>query len=239
MGDAWFQDRSLRRMLAFRDAGTAVVFVSHNLAAVELMCQRCVWLDRGVVRAIGPTAEVLRAYLDTLDEADAELAAEGAWLSVSRVDVLRADDRPTDWLTGAEPFTVRVVGQAARHAGRTGLRGQRARRPRAALRGQHAHRRQLAGRCCRPVRSSSAASSSAFDLAPGEYRVEVKVKQNVRTNYYEPRVLARFSVPGVADGAGAAVAATWRVEREQTLDRTAARVAARVGQMPSLAATEP
>jgi hypothetical protein len=37
----------------------------------------------------------------------------------------------------------------------------------------------------------------AFDaphLAPGRYRVEIKVKQNVRTNYYEPRVKATFRV---------------------------------------------
>src|SRR5579859_4488664 len=39
VGDAAFQDRSLRRMLEFRDQGrAAIVFVSHNLAAIELMC---------------------------------------------------------------------------------------------------------------------------------------------------------------------------------------------------------
>src|SRR5207302_486353 len=38
VGDAAFQDRSLRRMLDFRERGqAAIVFVSHNLAAVELM----------------------------------------------------------------------------------------------------------------------------------------------------------------------------------------------------------
>jgi ABC-type polysaccharide/polyol phosphate transport system ATPase subunit len=238
VGDAWFQDRSLRRMLAFRDAGTAVVFVSHNLAAVELMCQCCVWLDRGAVRAIGPTADVVRAYLDTLDDADAELAAEGAWLTVSRVDVLRADDRPTDWLSGAEPFTVRVVGQAARELiGPVFV---------VSVRGDHgplfAGNMHIDGNWPDALPAGPfelRCQFDAFELAPGEYRVEVKVKQNVRTNYYEPRVLARFSVPGMAADAGAAVAATWRVEREHTLDGTGARVAARVDQMPSLAATEP
>src|SRR4030095_7116042 len=63
VGDAAFQDRSLRRMIEFRDQGrTAIVFVSHNLAAVELMCERGLWLDRGAVRAAGPTADVIRAY---------------------------------------------------------------------------------------------------------------------------------------------------------------------------------
>jgi hypothetical protein len=35
-------------------------------------------------------------------------------------------------------------------------------------------------------------------LRPGRYRVELKVKQNVRTNYYEPRVKATFEVRGEA-----------------------------------------
>jgi ABC-type polysaccharide/polyol phosphate transport system ATPase subunit len=69
VGDVAFQDRSIRKMLSFRDAGRAILFVSHNLSAVEMMCQRSVWLDHGLVRQVGPTAEVVRAYLDTVDEA--------------------------------------------------------------------------------------------------------------------------------------------------------------------------
>jgi lipopolysaccharide transport system ATP-binding protein len=69
VGDVGFQDRSIRKMLAFRDSGQAILFVSHNLSAVEMMCQRTVWLDHGAIRMQGPTAEVVRAYLDALDEA--------------------------------------------------------------------------------------------------------------------------------------------------------------------------
>jgi ABC-type polysaccharide/polyol phosphate transport system ATPase subunit len=238
VGDAWFQDRSLRRMLAFRDAGTAVVFVSHNLGAVELMCQRCVWLDRGEVRAIGRTAEVVRAYLDALDEPDPTLATDAVWLTVSQVDVLRGDDRPTDWLTGAEPFMVRVLGQAGRELIEPVFV--------VTVRGDHgplfAGNMHIDGNWPKLLPAGPfelRCQFEAFDLAPGEYHVELKVKQNVRTNYYEPRVLARFRVPGESDRAGGAVAATWGVEREHTLDGQQARVAARVDQVPSLAATEP
>src|SRR5579872_4148109 len=68
VGDVGFQDRSIRKMLSFRDSGQAILFVSHNLSAVEMMCQRTVWLDHGTVRQVGPTAEVVRAYLDAVDE---------------------------------------------------------------------------------------------------------------------------------------------------------------------------
>src|SRR5919197_4063517 len=114
VGDAAFQDKSLHRMLAFRDAGAAIVFVSHNLSAVELVCQRVVWLDRGMVRAIGPASEVVRQYLDTLD--DLNLAADncGAYLAFERVEIF--DDRHclTEVLPGDRPFTVRAHGRAHR-----------------------------------------------------------------------------------------------------------------------------
>src|SRR5205085_6087993 len=69
VGDVAFQDRSIRKMLSFRDTGQAVLFVSHNLSAVEMMCQRTIWLDHGGIRREGPTAEVVRAYLDAVDAA--------------------------------------------------------------------------------------------------------------------------------------------------------------------------
>ena len=98
VGDAAFQDRSLRRMLEFRDQGrAAIVFVSHNLAAVELMCQRAVWLDRGAVRASGPTSEVIRAYLDAVDD-EATTATATRYLTAERVEVLDCRGRPTQSL---------------------------------------------------------------------------------------------------------------------------------------------
>jgi lipopolysaccharide transport system ATP-binding protein len=69
VGDVAFQDRSIRKMLSFRDGGRAILFVSHNLSAVEMMCPRTIWLDQGVIRKAGPTAEVIRAYIDAVDEA--------------------------------------------------------------------------------------------------------------------------------------------------------------------------
>src|SRR5438270_833954 len=67
VGDVAFQDRSIRKMLSFRDSGQTVLFVSHNLSAVEMMCGRTVWLDHGRIRLVGATAEVVRAYLDAVD----------------------------------------------------------------------------------------------------------------------------------------------------------------------------
>src|SRR5262249_39959129 len=111
VGDAAFQDASLRPMLAFRDSGAAaVVFVSHNMAAGELMCRGGVGPDQGQAGAHGPPPGVVRAYLDTLDPP----AVADAFLAADQVDVLDARGRSVTRLPGDEPFTVRVHGRALR-----------------------------------------------------------------------------------------------------------------------------
>ncbi len=194
VGDAAFQDRSLRRMLEFRDQGrAAVVFVSHNLAAIELMCQRAVWLDRGSVCASGPTSDVLRAYLDAVDDAGDEQG--DAYVSAERVEVLDCRGQPTDCLPGDQPFSIRVEGQALRDLVEPVFV--------ISIRGDHgplfAGNMHVDGNWPERLPRGPFCVECAFgppNLAPGRYRVELKVKQNVRTNYYEPRIKAHFSIDG-------------------------------------------
>jgi energy-coupling factor transporter ATP-binding protein EcfA2 len=100
VGDAAFQDRSLRRMLEFRDRRqAAIVFVSHNLSAVELMCPRAVWLERGTARVAGATSDVLRAYLDAVDTAD-ERGEDVGQVRIDSVTVLPTSVIRADCPTG-------------------------------------------------------------------------------------------------------------------------------------------
>ena len=143
VGDAEFQDRSLRRMLEFRDRRqAALVFVSHNLAALELMCPRAIWLERGTPRAIGATTDVLRAYLDAVDAADDDLDA--GHVVIDRVEVLDST-APADYVARQERAHHRArPWPRAAGAVRTRFRRLHPWRSRTAVRGQHAHRRQLA-----------------------------------------------------------------------------------------------
>jgi len=202
VGDAVFQDRSLRRMLEFRDQGrAAVVFVSHNLAAIELMCQRAVWLERGSVCASGPTSDVLRAYLDAVDDAGDEHG--DAYLSAERVDVLDGRGQPSDCLAADQPFSVRIQGQALRELLEPVFV--------VTIRGDHgplfAGNMHVDGNWPERLPRGPFCVECSFgppNLKPGQYRVELKVKQNVRTNYYEPRIKARFRIDGPPHhGAGA------------------------------------
>jgi ABC-type polysaccharide/polyol phosphate transport system ATPase subunit len=200
VGDAAFQDRSLRRMLDFRDRNQAViVFVSHNLAAVELMCQRAVWLEQGVVCAAGPTSDVLRAYLDAVDDVGDD--GDDASLCVESVDVLNSNGRVATLVNGWQPFSVRVSGQALKDLPEPVFV--------VTIRGDHgplfAGNMHIDGNWPACLPRGPFQVECAFgppELTPGRYRVELKVKQNVRTNYYEPRVKAHFIVSGEFPDAG-------------------------------------
>ena len=62
VGDAEFQKKSAERIEEFRRNGTTILLVSHNLATVQNMCTRAVWLDHGEVKALGPAMDVVRQY---------------------------------------------------------------------------------------------------------------------------------------------------------------------------------
>jgi ABC-2 type transport system ATP-binding protein/lipopolysaccharide transport system ATP-binding protein len=62
VGDEAFQRKSKSRMQAFRDRGATILFVSHNLIAIEEMCHKVAWLDHGRLMEVGSPGDVISAY---------------------------------------------------------------------------------------------------------------------------------------------------------------------------------
>ena len=62
VGDEAFAAKCRTRMAELRREGTTQLLVSHQPSLVRAICQRCLWLDRGQLRADGPPAEVLATY---------------------------------------------------------------------------------------------------------------------------------------------------------------------------------
>ena len=62
VGDQYFQDKCLARMREFREQGKTILFCSHAMYIVNELCDRCVWLDHGCIRAAGSVREVIAAY---------------------------------------------------------------------------------------------------------------------------------------------------------------------------------
>jgi ABC-type polysaccharide/polyol phosphate transport system ATPase subunit len=91
VGDASFQQRCLDRLRYVLGQGASLVFVSHDLAAVEATCTRGMWLHDGEVLANGPIREVLAKYRASV-EAGSEL---GVGLS-GKIKLAKAEVRAGD-----------------------------------------------------------------------------------------------------------------------------------------------
>ena len=74
VGDAEFQRRCLAKLDDVAATGRTILFVSHNLVALEALCSRTILLDRGGIVADGSTADVLSRYQAEMDAIDAGLA---------------------------------------------------------------------------------------------------------------------------------------------------------------------
>ena len=64
VGDLAFQDKARRRMYDMMAKAKIIVMVSHDLASIEKLCNRVVWMEHGAVRQFGPAAAVIEAYTD-------------------------------------------------------------------------------------------------------------------------------------------------------------------------------
>src|SRR5438093_1728141 len=72
VGDAAFQKKCLRKMGTVAKEGRTVLFVSHNIGAVQGLCSRACWLDEGQLRMNGFTTDVTRSYsaISNIDSQD-------------------------------------------------------------------------------------------------------------------------------------------------------------------------
>lgn len=66
VGDASFQSKCLQRIEELRRDGMTIVFVSHDMTAVERLCNRVFLLEQGRVKAEGEPREIIRQYYDAL-----------------------------------------------------------------------------------------------------------------------------------------------------------------------------
>jgi lipopolysaccharide transport system ATP-binding protein len=67
VGDVNFQRKCFAFIQDFVRSGKTTVFVSHNLFALEQLCDRLIWLDQGRVIAEGASSEILTAYMNEQD----------------------------------------------------------------------------------------------------------------------------------------------------------------------------
>jgi lipopolysaccharide transport system ATP-binding protein len=118
VGDAEFQRKCFGKMDDVARTGRTVVFVSHQLSAVQRLCTRAYWIDAGSVRSEGPTAEVVASYLHHAGATqqggvatigpDVPRSTTGD-VTLTRVAIADDDGATTDRVRLGQPFTVEMT----------------------------------------------------------------------------------------------------------------------------------
>lgn len=63
VGDIAFQAKCMAKMGQIMKNGTTILFVTHDMNTVKRLCQRCIYLDRGVKLMEGPAEEIADEYI--------------------------------------------------------------------------------------------------------------------------------------------------------------------------------
>ena len=104
VGDAVFQHRCTRRIKEMQEAGTTILFVSHDPGAVRALCSRAILLNAGRMEADGAPADVLDRYQKLI------MAQEAAYAEAEQVrerEQVVSQAQPGDEPDAALQFTYR------------------------------------------------------------------------------------------------------------------------------------
>ncbi len=100
VGDAEFQKKCLRKMGDVAQGGRTVLFVSHNMAAIENLCPRTIMLEEGRLIKDGATKETIATYMaQGLDSQRQDLSdfskREGSGeIRITNISLRDGNDRP-------------------------------------------------------------------------------------------------------------------------------------------------
>lgn len=123
VGDINFQRRCLGKMSeVVADQGRTILFVSHNLGAVQNLCSRCLWVDNGKVVAFDQTDKVIKSYLAKYSVGQARLQFridKTKQAQIRKITILNQSGKPTTDLEVLEPFKVVVDYEVHRALGGT------------------------------------------------------------------------------------------------------------------------
>ena len=97
VGDQGFTHKCLDKFAEFRRRGKTILLVTHSLSLVERFCDDAVWLDSGLIKAVGDPKRVVDAYLSHVESQEEQQ--------------LEADDIKTRKMTetSSEPLTTGEV----------------------------------------------------------------------------------------------------------------------------------
>jgi lipopolysaccharide transport system ATP-binding protein len=115
VGDAAFQRKCLGKMQGIARESRSILFVSHNMSAVQSLCHRVIWLDHGRILAEGKPRDIVAQYLKKtlapLTERSWDQPSQapgGETVRLRRVSIRPAAGSPDDRITLETPFLIEV-----------------------------------------------------------------------------------------------------------------------------------
>jgi lipopolysaccharide transport system ATP-binding protein len=113
VGDADFQKKCLGKMEEVtKQDGRTIIFVSHNMAAIERLCSTVILLEKGKVVNIGPTRQIIDEYINKVfvsDESELLLPKkENTSMSFSKISISNALGQPTNKIIQNEDYFVNL-----------------------------------------------------------------------------------------------------------------------------------
>jgi len=115
VGDAAFQKKCLGKMGDAAKEGRTILFVSHNMAAVQSLCDKAVLLDHGNVIKTGEMKEVVDYYLKSMTKSshiqswsDPKLAPGDDSIRVNHIQVSSEENTSTKLITVNTPIKIDI-----------------------------------------------------------------------------------------------------------------------------------
>jgi lipopolysaccharide transport system ATP-binding protein len=116
VGDLEFQKKCLTKMDDLRGGGRTVLFVSHNMPAIQNLCSRVIWIDDGQVRKDGNVGEVIGAYTAAFSAASgtgadlrsAQNRRGSGQIRFTRLEFLASDGQHVKSIFSGQPVTLRI-----------------------------------------------------------------------------------------------------------------------------------
>jgi ABC-type polysaccharide/polyol phosphate transport system ATPase subunit len=118
VGDASFQSKCQQRIEELRRGGMTIAFVSHDMTAVERLCERVVFLQHGQIRSEGEPQKVISDYYNAVVFKSAEQENEmmtagndtitGREAEILGVKFLDRDGLEVDSLATGQPLVAQI-----------------------------------------------------------------------------------------------------------------------------------
>ncbi|MEI6296585.1 MAG: ABC transporter ATP-binding protein [bacterium] len=113
VGDAEFQKKCLGKMGEIsKEGGRTVLFVSHNISAIQNLCQKCIVLEKGQIKSFKETSEAIQDYINLSSNKSESVSSYEEDPSkkhqITKISFLNKNNDPSNFIPVDENFSIEI-----------------------------------------------------------------------------------------------------------------------------------